>query len=208
MNFTKSDMPHWNDNVHQSQQTFRSLLRALSRPCLPVPLPLPEGQTGALTPELAALALTLCDQDTKVWLSPSLDCEEVCHWLRFQCGTAITEASGEADFAFAATVQEMPKLSSLSCGSPEYPDRSATLCVGGMKFDRRSGTSIWKASGPGIQNILEFTCNLPDTFMNEWSENHQHFPQGVDIFLCGQGMAAGLPRSTSLTLHKENNLCM
>ena len=189
---------HWNNPVRQAQQTFRSLLRALSRPCRPVPLPLPEGTAAPLAPELAAIALTLCDQDTTVWLSPSLNEESVRRWFRFQCGSTMDDDPGRADFAFIAGPEDMPPLSVFSQGSAEYPDRSATLCLGGMMFSQPQGSFSCTGSGPGIRRSLVFQCNLPERFLLQWEENHQSFPQGVDMFLCGEGMASGLPRSTTL----------
>ena len=208
MSSITSNPARWESPVRQSQQAFRSLLQALSRPCMPVSMPLPEGGAGSLPLELAAIALTMCDQDTAVWLSPSLDTEEVRHWFRFQCGASVTSSPAMADFAFAARPEDMPLLSDLSRGEPEYPDRSTTLCVGGVSFDREGNSLSVLASGPGIRASLMFYCNLPEEFLGRWEENHQAFPQGVDVFLCGQSMVAGLPRSTCLKAQKEETSCM
>lgn len=208
MNPTISERIHWIGEVRQAQQAFRSLLRALSRPCRPVSLPLPEGKTGTLSPELAAIALTMCDQDTGVWLSPSLNSKEVRHWFRFQCGAPTLDEPAGAAFVFVAGPEEIPDLSTLAQGTPEYPDRSATLCAGGMHLSRTQEKPQWLACGPGIREPLPFCCNLPEGFLAQWEENHRSFPQGIDMFLCGEGMVAGLPRSTSLTPYKENRVCM
>ena len=208
MNRTIADPARWEHPVQESQQAFRSLLLALSRPCLPVALPLPEGDAGSLPSELAAIALTMCDQDTAVWLSPSLQTAEVRRWFRFQCGAVLTDSPSGADFAFASRPEDMPRLADLSRGEPEYPDRSTTLCVGGVSFEQGEGSLCLTASGPGIEHPMPFYCNLPEEFTGRWEENHLAFPQGVDLFLCGRGMVAGLPRSTCLKAQKEETPCM
>ena len=161
-----------------------------------------------VAPELAAIALTLCDQDTTVWLSPSLNEESVRRWFRFQCGAVLTDSPSGADFAFASRPEDMPLLADLSRGEPEYPDRSTTLCVGGVSFEQGEGSLSLTASGPGIEHPMPFYCNLPEEFTGRWEENHLAFPQGVDLFLCGRGMVAGLPRSTCLKAQKEETPCM
>ena len=50
--------------------------------------------------------------------------------------------------------------------------------------------------------------DVPEEFTGRWEENHLAFPQGVDLFLCGRGMVAGLPRSTCLKAQKEETPCM
>ncbi|MBR2610629.1 phosphonate C-P lyase system protein PhnH, partial [Desulfovibrio sp.] len=68
----------WTDPVGQAQQVFRLALTALSRPAQartfepgPVDAAADELPAG-LSPELAALAHALCDNETTVWLAPGL----------------------------------------------------------------------------------------------------------------------------------------
>ena len=69
----------WADPVGQAQQVFRLALTALSRPAqahafVPCPADTAADELPAgLSPELAALALSLCDNETTVWLAPGLD---------------------------------------------------------------------------------------------------------------------------------------
>ena len=88
----------WADPVGQAQQVFRLALTALSRPAqahafVPCPADTAADELPAgLSPELAALALSLCDNETTVWLAPGLDTEDVRAWFRFHCGTVLVAA--------------------------------------------------------------------------------------------------------------------
>ena len=56
-----------------------------------------------LTPELGAVALTLCDHDTPLWLDPGLATSEaVVAWLNFHCGAPLTTDAAEAQFALVS----------------------------------------------------------------------------------------------------------
>ena len=85
----------WADPVGQAQQVFRLALTALSRPAqahafVPCPADTAADELPAgLSPELAALALSLCDNETTVWLAPGLDTEDVKRCLT--CAASIRE---------------------------------------------------------------------------------------------------------------------
>lgn len=186
------------DSVFLCQQTFRALLQALARPCLPGLLPRDLAHARLPLPrELAIIALTLCDQTNTLWLSKSLATEPVRSWLRFYTGSTFTVSPARADFALAASLAEAPDLESLPQGSTTYPDRSATLIVADINF-AAEGSLPLLATGPGIQGELRVPFALPHNFAASWQANHARFPQGVDVVFCGQGKVAGLPRSTRL----------
>ena len=171
MNDQQCSRLSWTDPVGQAQQVFRLALIALSRPARTyrfVPCPADaaaEELPAGLSPELAALALSLCDNETAVWLAPGLDTENVRAWFR----------QGEA----------------------EYPDRSTTVCLGGVEEGKTAGIT---AAGPGIVESCIFSCRMPAGFLAQWRSNHERFPLGVDMLLCGPGRLTGLPRTTCLTL--------
>lgn len=118
----------WADPVGQAQQVFRLALTALSRPAQAhvfVPCPadtaadeLPAGQS----PELAALALSLCDNETTVWLAPGLDTEDVRAWFRFHCGTVLVAEPAQAAFAFVPGTEALPDLRCFHQGEAEYAE--------------------------------------------------------------------------------------
>src|SRR5260370_27912876 len=92
--------PGFRDPVHDAQATFRAILDALAHPgriverpvALAGPAPAPLGDAAA------AIALTLCDIDTPIWLDPGpAGCA---HYLRFHCCAPLSAAPGAAHFPF------------------------------------------------------------------------------------------------------------
>ena len=81
-----------------------------------------------LAPGAAALALSLCDFETPLWLDPALSTEAVRDYLRFHTGAPIV-AAAEPPSPFSRGRSRGLDLAAFSLGSLEYPDRSATLIV-------------------------------------------------------------------------------
>lgn len=182
------------DPVMQSQTAFRAFMDALAnpgtvqelRPGLTPPVP--------LTPELAAVALTLCDHDTPVWLDATLRSEAVLGWLRFHTGAPITDKPADAKFALM-TDPEIA-LADFAQGTDLYPDRSTTLVLAMPSLD--GGTTL-QLTGPGIAGSATIAPQgLPDGFLAQWSENGAQFPCGVDLLLVAGGQIVGLPRTTRI----------
>ena len=118
--------------VFDMQRVFRVVLDAMSRPARLCRLPVfPQSVPDGLSPVLAALALTLCDGESPLWLSPGLRKDETTTWLRFHCGCPIVEEADKAAFALVADASELPPLSAFAQGVPAYPDRSATVLLAG-----------------------------------------------------------------------------
>lgn len=205
-----------------TQGTFRALLQALARPCSPQALPAYPGNCP-LAPELAQAALTLCDHETRVWLSPSLDDEETRRWLRFNTGMQLVADSRRAHFLLCANAGELPDMDDIDEGTALYPDRSATVLVGGVGFASERGVTLRLVGmGPGIKDeanltlcpgdALDKAARLADAqaFCDFWQANHERFPMGFDLFFLGEGRVTGLPRSTALkpAANEENSQCM
>lgn len=187
--------------VHDSQQVFRIVLEALSRPgrVLSVPvLPPQEVLPQGLPSVLAALALTLCDSDTPLWLAPALNTEPVRQWLRFSCSCPLTNEPNAAAFALIDTPAGLPALHTFAQGEAAYPDRSTTLMVAGLSFSPQcQGFSL---RGPGIKDSQHLPCHgLPADFAEEWASNTAVYPLGVDILLCAETQLAGLPRTSRMS---------
>jgi alpha-D-ribose 1-methylphosphonate 5-triphosphate synthase subunit PhnH len=148
-------------------------------------------------PAAAAIALTLCDQDTPVWLDAALRASpDVAAWLRFHCGTKIVDESAAASFAFAADPRALPAFESFNLGSADYPDRATTLvlCVTSL----RSGAELM-LEGPGIKTRQSLrAAPLPDDLAARLAANHALFPRGVDLILASANEIAALPRSVRL----------
>ena len=96
-------------------------------------------------------------------------------------------AASEAAFAFGRFDDLLP-LDRFAIGTPEYPDRAATLVID-LPALLPEGAYL---TGPGIKDHARLS--LPATA--PFQANHALFPLGFDAFLtCGDRLA-GLPRST------------
>ncbi len=182
------------DNVHDTQQAFREVLDALSRP----------GQLHTLGAELAGvslggamahLLLSLCDDETPVWWQG--EAVVLQNWLRFHTGAAVAEEPKLASFAVINAIEPGLALEDFSLGTAASPELSSTLFI---ELPALTGGPDVEWQGPGIENVQRVSLQgLPANFWKQWQSNHGHFPQGVDIiFTCGNSVL-GLPRTTRVS---------
>lgn len=181
------------DPVHGAQEAFRAALEALSRPgrIQQVGEPIEDLPLG---PALAALLLTLTDDETPVWWqepSPRLQ-----QWLRFHTGARSVADAAEAAFAVVTRAAETPELRRFSWGTAEQPEHSCTLLLEVPSLE--AGQPV-HAHGPGIPGRAELRiAGLPEGFWAGWLASHAAFPQGVDIFFTCGAQVLGLPRTTRI----------
>lgn len=180
--------------IFDSQSTFRAILDAMARPARILTLPVLPNPVGALGPAAAAIALTLVDSNTRVWLDLEATNDHVMDFLKFHCGCPIVQRPEDADFAFVASPQICLPLWSFGLGTPEYPDRSTTVILQVDELDNGGGPRL---TGPGIETENRLSVSpLTDGFWDQAKSNHSFFPLGVDVlFACGDRIAC-LPRST------------
>jgi alpha-D-ribose 1-methylphosphonate 5-triphosphate synthase subunit PhnH len=181
--------------VLDAQSVFRTVMDAMARPgevrnlsCdLVPPAPLSAGA--------AAVALTLFDYETLVWLDGALaDSDDVARWLRFHTGAPIIDDMRQAAFAMIAAAGNMPDFSSFAPGTPDYPDRSATLI---LQLQSLSAGQTLTLTGPGIDGEQKLSAQpLPADFADRMIANRTLFPRGVDLLLVAENAIAAIPRST------------
>jgi alpha-D-ribose 1-methylphosphonate 5-triphosphate synthase subunit PhnH len=177
----------FSDAPLQSARAFRAALEAMARPGTLHQV------TGAVPPAPLSVAagvllLTLCDGTTPVHLGASLNLPALRDWITFHTG-APPVAAEAARFA-VGTWADLSPVSRFAVGSPDYPDRSATLIVE-MPALAAIGARL---TGPGI--ATQAALSLPETAA--FRANRAFFPQGFDTYLtCGTTLA-GLPRSTQV----------
>lgn len=194
-------LPGFKDPVHDAQRTFRAVLEAVSRPGSTVRLTALPPAPEPLTPAMVALALTLCDTDTPVWLDPAAATEPVRRHLRFHCGCPLAASPGQAAFAFICDPAGIPRLAEFSQGEAEYPERSATLIVATSLAQSAAPLRI---SGPGIQGLGALHCpGLPQDF---WAQRREcrAYPLGVDLIFVNGTSVCAMPRTTAV----EDKSCM
>ena len=117
------------DPVADSARLFRSILTALSHPGRIVPAIGPTDYPESLGPTGFGAALTLLDNDTRVYLSDAVGTEKARSNLRFHCGCPIVDDPAEAAFAILTLAEAHSLLPKLPAGTPDYPDSSATALI-------------------------------------------------------------------------------
>lgn len=186
----------FSDPVFQSQSIFRMLMDGMARPGSIHTVEHDAGQPDPLGPAAGAIALTLCDHDTQVWLSAGFSKSAVGEWIGFHSGAALTREKAEARFAFVEAGATLSSFGLFSLGTQEYPDRSTTLVIEVAELGRGQSFTL---SGPGIlqSKAVEIT-GLPEAFLRLWADNRPLFPRGVDVVLTAGRSFLCLPRTTKI----------
>ena len=185
------------DKVLSAQTTFRSVMDAMARPgsvhCIASASGMPPGMMRGT----AAIALTLFDHDTPLWLDSRMSqAPEVEKWLKFHTSAPIVSDPSICSFALIGNAAELPALDRFSFGSNEYPDRSTTLIL--QVESLREGLAF-ELSGPGIDGttVLQATIEPLDLFAR-LSINATLFPRGIDVVLVADDAVVAIPRTTRL----------
>lgn len=197
---TVSLAPGFENPVHDAQRCFRAIMDAMARPgSLQSYDPASLAPPAPLTPVAAAVALTLLDYDTPVWLDVPLARSEAAKaFLRFHTGAPIVSEPVEASFALVSDPAQLTGLGKFNQGSSEYPDRSATLILMGQTLSSFGPVSL---SGPGIETRTAFSARpVSPAFWEQVKDNNAQFPRGVDLVFAGHAEIAALPRSTTVTV--------
>jgi alpha-D-ribose 1-methylphosphonate 5-triphosphate synthase subunit PhnH len=176
-----------------AQRVFRRVLDAMARPGTVADLSFaPEAPEG-LCRALGAIALTLLDFETPLWLDPALRGGEAETWLRFHCGCPLVEAPDEAAFALVVDATALPALDAFALGDARYPDRSTTVLV---QLPSLAGGPAQRLEGPGIDGVVHVApAGLPEDFWARVARNGARFQVGVDLMLAAEDTLLGLPRT-------------
>jgi alpha-D-ribose 1-methylphosphonate 5-triphosphate synthase subunit PhnH len=189
--------PGFADKVLSAQSTFRSVMEAMARPGTVQRIAAATGAPRPMMRGTAAIALTLFDHDTPVWLDPSMaETSEVTKWLKFHAGVPVVADSLICGFALIGEARALPPLERFAFGSNEYPDRSTTLIL--QVASLTQGESF-ELCGPGIDGtaVLRATIEPVDLFAR-LAINAALFPRGIDIVLVHDDMVVAIPRTTRL----------
>jgi alpha-D-ribose 1-methylphosphonate 5-triphosphate synthase subunit PhnH len=167
---------------------FRAIMTAMARPGRIERMPCVCGPTP-LSPAAATVLLTLCDPETRLYLAPGFDTDDLRGWIAFHIGAPLSDPAG-ADFALGDW-HELQPIDRFRRGVPDYPDRSATLIVEAEALDNTGAT----LSGPGIATTAHLS--LPE--IAAFQANARQFPLGLDFFFTAGDRVAALPRSTAVS---------
>ena len=184
------------DPVFQSQTIFKTLMDGMARPGTIYDAALQAGQPEPLGNAAGAIALTLCDHDTPVWLSAGLAKSAMPEWIGFHTGAPITREKAQSSFAFIESGTAPSSFGLFAAGTQEYPDRSTTLILEVAALGEGEKLSL---TGPGILGTRTVAVSgLPDMFQRLWDDNRALFPRGVDVILTAGAQFLCLPRTTRI----------
>ena len=185
------------DKVLSAQTTFRSVMDAMARPGSVHCIASASGTPPGVMRGTAAIALTLFDHDTPLWLDPRMsEAPEVEKWLKFHTSAPIVSDPSICSFALIGNAAELPALDRFSFGTNEYPDRSTTLIL--QVESLREGLAF-ELSVPGIDGttVLQATIEPLDLFAR-LAINAPLFPRGIDVVLVADDAVVAIPRTTRL----------
>jgi alpha-D-ribose 1-methylphosphonate 5-triphosphate synthase subunit PhnH len=155
------------------------------------------GTPAAMMRGTAAIALTLFDHDTPIWLDPAMsETTEVTKWLKFHTGAPVVADSSICHFAVVGAAAALPTLDRFAFGSNEYPDRSTTLI---LQVESLTQGQDFELRGPGIDGaaVLRAAVQPADLF-ERLDINAVLFPRGIDVVLVAGDAIVAIPRTTRL----------
>lgn len=189
--------PGFVDKVLSAQCTFRSVMNAMAQPgsvnrIVPV-----AGTPGTMMRGTAAIALTLFDHDTPLWLDEEMAASfDVVKWLKFYTGAPIIAEPSICSFALIADGRALPALERFALGSNEYPDRSTTLII---QVASLASGDTFSLCGPGIDGEVSLQATIqPADLFERLRINEELFPRGIDVVLVSDDAVVAVPRTARL----------
>ncbi|HSZ50484.1 MAG TPA: phosphonate C-P lyase system protein PhnH [Caulobacteraceae bacterium] len=190
--------PAFQDPVRDSQIVFRRVMDAVARPGSQADLGAIVEPPAGLDAAAAAVALTLFDFETRIWLDPALRGGEAEAWLRFHCGCPLTSDPDQAAFALISEAKAAPALSAFNPGDAKYPDRSTTVIV---QVESLDGGQTVTLTGPGIKDSATVAPKgLPEGFWKQMQDNNSKFQFGVDVLIVSGQALIATPRSSHIQM--------
>ena len=187
--------PGFADKVLSAQSTFRSVMDAMARPGAVQRIVPMAGTADTMMRGTAAIALTLFDHDTPLWLDPRMaESTDVLKWLKFHTGAPVIQDSSIAAFALISDGVLLPPLERFALGTNEYPDRSTTVIIQVESLD--SGQNF-ELRGPGIDSVAMLQASIkPFDLFEQLRFNETLFPRGIDVVLVADDAVVAIPRTT------------
>ena len=189
--------PGFVDKVLSAQSTFRSVMDAMARPGAVQRIVPMAGTAGPMMRGVAAIALTLFDHDTPIWLDAAMAATpDVARWLKFHASAPVIADASIASFALIGDAANLPALERFAFGSSEYPDRSTTLI---LQIDSLTQGPAFELKGPGIDGSAVLQAMIkPHDLFGRLAINEALFPRGIDVVLVHDDAIVAIPRTTRL----------
>lgn len=187
--------PGFADKVLSAQSTFRSVMDAMARPGSVQRIVPMAGTAGPMMRGTAAIALTLFDHDTPLWLDARMaESPDVVKWLKFHTGAPVVQDCSIASFALIGDGAALPKLERFALGTSEYPDRSTTLI---LQVENLESGCPFELRGPGINGTATLRASIkPFDLFERLHLNEALFPRGIDVVLVADDALVAIPRTT------------
>ncbi|MBB4396003.1 alpha-D-ribose 1-methylphosphonate 5-triphosphate synthase subunit PhnH [Bradyrhizobium sp. CIR48] len=189
--------PGFADKVLSAQSTFRSVMDAMARPGSVQRIVPGAGAPDRMMRGTAAIALTLFDHDTPLWLDARLaESPNVVKWLKFHTGAPVVQDSSIASFALISDGGALPPLERFALGTSEYPDRSTTVI---LQVDSLDSGRSFELRGPGIDGAAMLNASIkPFDLFERMHINEALFPRGIDVVLVADDAVVAIPRTTRI----------
>jgi len=187
--------PGFVDKVLSAQSTFRSVMDAMARPGTVQRIVPMAGSPGPMMRGTAAIALTLFDHDTPLWLDARMaERSDVVKWLKFHTGAPVVQDSSIASFALISDGALLPALERFALGTNEYPDRSTTVI---LQVESLNSGRSFELRGPGIDGVATLQASIrPFDLFERLQFNEALFPRGIDLVLVADDAVVAIPRTT------------
>ena len=187
--------PGFADKVLSAQSTFRSVMDAMARPGSVQRIVPMTGATGPMMRGTAAIALTLFDHDTPLWLDARMaEGSDLVKWLKFHTGAPVVHDCSIASFALIGDGAALPSLDRFALGTSEYPDRSTTVII---QVDSLASGRSFELHGPGIDGVATLQASIkPFDLFERLRINEALFPRGIDVVLVADDAVVAIPRTT------------
>lgn len=187
--------PGFADKVLSAQSTFRSVMDAMARPGSVQRIVPMAGAPGPMMRGTAAIALTLFDHDTPLWLDARMsDSSDVVKWLKFHTGAPVIQDPSIASFALISYGAVLPGFERFALGTSEYPDRSTTVII---QVDSLDEGRSFELRGPGIDGSATLKASIkPFDLFERLHINETLFPRGIDVVLVADDAVVAIPRTT------------
>ncbi|NTW37311.1 MAG: phosphonate C-P lyase system protein PhnH [Syntrophobacteraceae bacterium] len=183
-----------------TQQCYRQLLQALSRPGTLCMLPaggMPDFERGSIPTAIALVMQTLCDERVTVGPCGTTAASWVADLTLY---TGVRQAPvGCADYIVSDGVPTREILQTLKQGSLEAPEDSALVLVWlGSEIMGRDG--VLDIRGPGVKDSTRVRVGRS---LLQFAETRGsipfEYPMGLDFLIIGKhGEILGLPRTSTL----------
>ena len=192
----------FNDPIHDAQNCFRKILKALSEPGKQCIMDKHQG-LAPLNAAASQIMMSLCDQQTGVHICSAINHEGEERILQ-HCldnlifhNSVVTCSQDKADFVVTSGKEEF-NFNDYKMGTDENPEEGATIIV---QTDSFCGGACFRISGPGIKNAFEVHLGDLSYSLQSYLLNPEYqYPLGLDFMFCYENTLIAISRTTKVEL--------